>query len=67
MDKCCPAKATLKPVDLCQLIFTQDISQTHLNTIKITTHINKTKENILMLYLKHGGKEYLRKGLLFPG
>lgn len=59
MDKCWPAKATLKPMDLCLLISTQDISQTHLNAIKITTHINKTKQNIivLMLYLKHSGKE----------
>lgn len=59
MDKCWPANAMLKPVDLCLLISAQDISQTHLNTIKITAHINKTKQKIiiLMLYFKHSGKE----------
>lgn len=59
MDKCWPAKATLKPMDFCLIISTQDISQTHLKTIKITIHIKKTKQNIvvLMLCLKHCGKE----------
>lgn len=57
MDKCWPANAMLKPVDLCLLISTRDISQTHLNTIKITAHVNKTKHIILMLYLKPSGNE----------
>lgn len=54
---CC--QSNTEDTIVCLLISTQDISQTHISTIKITTHINKPKQNIiiLMLYLIHSRKK----------
>jgi len=43
MDKCWPAIAMLKPVDLCLLISTQDMSQTYVSVINILAYIKKPK------------------------